>query len=95
LSVAQLRATTLGTRPAAAAGDSSGLRGSTFRLSRVSSRSPEVRVEIDAPGYCTLPRTVVAPEIDPARRVAAALESSRNDAPFQNALPHLLWLLGD
>ena len=26
-------------------------------------------------------------------RVAAALESSRIDPPFKNALPHLLWLL--
>jgi len=86
---AQIRSVTLTTRPGAVAGAS----GSTFKLRRVSSRSPEVRVEIDSPGYCSLPRTVLAPEIDPARRVAAALESSRNDPPFQNALPHLLWLL--
>jgi glucose-6-phosphate dehydrogenase assembly protein OpcA len=90
LAAAQLRDTTLTTRPD---GAGAGVSGSTFRLSRVSTRSPEVRVEIDGPGYCTLPRTVLAPEIDPARRVAAALESSRNDPPFQNALPHLLWLL--
>jgi glucose-6-phosphate dehydrogenase assembly protein OpcA len=89
LEVAQLRSVTLTTRPGAVAGAS----GSTFKLRRVSSQSPEVRVKIDSPGYCSLPRTVLAPEIDPARRVAAALESSRNDPPFQNALPHLLWLL--
>jgi glucose-6-phosphate dehydrogenase assembly protein OpcA len=92
LAAAQLRETTLGTRPGTGG---TGVRGATFKLARASTRSPEVRVEIDAPGYCALPRTVVAPEIDPARRVAAALESSRNDPPFQNALPHLLWLLGD
>jgi glucose-6-phosphate dehydrogenase assembly protein OpcA len=91
LEVAQIRSVTLTTRPGAGAGAS----GSTFKLRRVSSGSPEVRVEIDSPGYCSLPRTVLAPEIDPARRVAAALESSRNDPPFQNAMPHLLWLLGE
>ena len=89
LPFAQLRGTTLTTRAGATLNES----GSTFKLRRVSTGSPEVRVEIDAVGYCTLPRTVLAPEIDPARRVAAALESSRNDPPFQNALPHLLWLL--
>jgi glucose-6-phosphate dehydrogenase assembly protein OpcA len=89
LEVARIRSVTLTTRP----GDDASASGSTFKLRRVSSGSPEVRVEIDSPGYCSLPRTVLAPEIDPARRVAAALESSRNDAPFQNALPHLLWLL--
>ena len=89
LEVAQIRSITLTTRP----GTDAGAGGSTFKLRRVSSQSPEVRVEIDSPGYCSLPRTVLAPEIDPARRVAAALESSRNDPPFQNALPHLLWML--
>jgi glucose-6-phosphate dehydrogenase assembly protein OpcA len=95
LTVAQIRDTTLTTRPIGGSGGSgAGEQGSTFKLSRVSSRAAEVKIEIDAPGYCTLPRMVLAPEIDPARRVAAALESSRNDAPFQNALPHLLWLIG-
>jgi glucose-6-phosphate dehydrogenase assembly protein OpcA len=89
LEFAQLGGATLTTR--AGVTDADG--GSTFKLRRASAQSPEVRVEIDAAGYCTLPRIVLAPEIDPARRVAAALESSRNDPPFQNALPHLLWLL--
>jgi hypothetical protein len=89
LTVARLNSTTLTVRQDAASSDG----GSTFRLRRVSPGSAEVRVENDAPGYCSLPRIVLAPEIDPARRVAAALESSRNDPPFQNALPHLLWLL--
>jgi glucose-6-phosphate dehydrogenase assembly protein OpcA len=87
LTIAQISGTTLTTRPDTDAG------GSTFKLRRVSTRSPEVRVEIDAPGYCTLPRTVLAPELDSPRRVAAALESSRVDPPFRNAMPHLLWLL--
>jgi hypothetical protein len=36
---------------------------------------------------------VVAPELSPWRRVAAALESSRFDPPYQKALPNALWLL--
>jgi glucose-6-phosphate dehydrogenase assembly protein OpcA len=65
----------------------------TFRLARQTPDSPAVRVEIDARDTCALPRTIDAPELDPARRIAAALESSRRDAPFQNALPICLWLL--
>jgi hypothetical protein len=34
-----------------------------------------------------------APELDSAHRVAAALESSRHDPPFQKALPIAMWLL--
>ncbi len=66
----------------------------SFALRRAANLYPEVRVEIDSTAYCTLPRTVLAPVLDPAHRVSAALESSRNDPPFQNALPHALWLLG-
>jgi glucose-6-phosphate dehydrogenase assembly protein OpcA len=65
----------------------------TFRLHRPSAQSPEVRVEIDSPAYCTLPRVVLVPLMDPPHRVAAALESSRLDPPFRKALPHALWLL--
>ena len=36
---------------------------------------------------------VRAPELDPPRRVAAALEASRFDRPFENARPIALWLL--
>jgi glucose-6-phosphate dehydrogenase assembly protein OpcA len=89
LATAQFREIILSTRAGGA-----GASGSTFKLARASSRSPEVRIEIDSPDYCSLPRTVLAPVIDPARRVAAALESSRKDPPFRNALPHFLWLLG-
>src|SRR5581483_8673467 len=85
LTVAQMMGTTLTT------GGPEGTE--TFRLGRASARSPEVRVEIDSPDYCTLPRVVLAPDLDPARRVAAALESSRIDPPFRKALPHALWLL--
>ncbi len=66
----------------------------SFALRRSPKLYPEVRVEIDSTAYCTLPRTVLVPVLDPAHRVSAALESSRNDPPFQNALPHALWLLG-
>lgn len=71
-----------------------GKAAESFKLVRASNRSHEVHVEIDSASYCTLPRTVFAPELDPARRVSAALESSRYDPPFQHALPHALWLLG-
>jgi hypothetical protein len=89
LMTGQLREITLTTR---SGGGAAG--GSTFKLARVASRAPEVRIEIDAPDYCSLPRTVLAPVVDPARRVAAALEASRKDPPFRNALPPFFWLLG-
>jgi glucose-6-phosphate dehydrogenase assembly protein OpcA len=66
----------------------------SYRLTRDPARPTEVHVEVRSAGSCTLPRTVLAPELDAARRVAAALESSRRDPPFQHALPHALWLLG-
>ena len=66
----------------------------TYRLARPEAGAAEVRVEIDQPTACVLPRLVHAPTFDAARRVAAALESSRDDPPFRNALPHLFWLLG-
>lgn len=87
--VPQLMATSLTTR---AQGDH---HAELFRLVRIAPKSPGVHVEIDSNAYCTLPRTVLAPELDAARRVAAALESSRIDPPFQKALPHLLWMIGD
>ncbi|GAC1471156.1 MAG: hypothetical protein NVSMB9_16990 [Isosphaeraceae bacterium] len=88
LSMAQLSVATLTTR---SSGDDA---AESFRLTRASRLSSEVQIKIDSNAYCTLPRTVLAPELDPARRVSAALESSRNDPPFQKALPHALWLLG-
>jgi glucose-6-phosphate dehydrogenase assembly protein OpcA len=86
LTVAQLSGTTLTTQGDDGAG--------TFRLVRPSTSSPEVQIKIDSAAYCTLPRAVLAPEMEPPRRVSAALESSRHDPPFRKALPHLLWLLG-
>ncbi len=65
----------------------------TFRLYRPAPDSPAVRVEVEALDTCSLPRVIDAPELDPARRIAAALESSRLDPPFQKALPIALWLL--
>jgi glucose-6-phosphate dehydrogenase assembly protein OpcA len=86
LADAQLSATTLTTKgPGAAA--------ATFRLYRPSPRTDEVRIEIDSPAYCTLPRSVLAPVLDHPRRISAALESSRRDPPFQRALPHAIWLM--
>ncbi len=88
LSVAQLSATALTTREIGDAG------AELFRLRRIKPTSPEVRVDIDSNAYCTLPRSVLAPEFDAARRISAALESSRVDPPFEKALPHALWLMG-
>lgn len=85
LAVAQLGGTTLTAR---------GAEGpETFRLERPSARSAEVHIKVDSPAYCTLPRAVLAPELDAARRVAAALESSRIDPSFDHARPHALWLM--
>jgi glucose-6-phosphate dehydrogenase assembly protein OpcA len=64
----------------------------TFRLSRPAPDSPAVRVDAAAFASCCLPRVIDAPELDPARRIAAALESSRLDPPFERALPLALWL---
>jgi hypothetical protein len=64
-----------------------------FRLCRPDPASSAVHVEVEAPGSCLLPRVVEAAELDPARRIAAALESSRLDPPFQKALPMALWLM--
>lgn len=86
--VPELLATTLTTR---AVGDHG---AEFFRLVRTAPGSRAVHVEIDSNDYCTLPRTVLATEFDHARRVSAALESSRNDPPFQKALPHALWMMG-
>jgi Glucose-6-phosphate dehydrogenase subunit N-terminal domain/Glucose-6-phosphate dehydrogenase subunit C-terminal domain len=65
----------------------------TFRLSRPAPESPAVRVDARAFASCCLPRVIEAPELDPARRIAAALESSRLDPPCQKALPIALWLM--
>jgi glucose-6-phosphate dehydrogenase assembly protein OpcA len=65
----------------------------TFRLSRPAPGSPAIQVEAHSLDSCFLPRVIEAPELDPARRIAAALESSRLDPPFQKALPLALWLM--
>jgi Glucose-6-phosphate dehydrogenase subunit len=65
----------------------------TFRLRRPTPESPAVRVAAEAFASCCLPRVIEAPELDPARRIAAALESSRFDPPFHKALPLALWLM--
>lgn len=65
-----------------------------FSLSRPDPTTEEVQIRVQSPGRCALPRLVHAPELDPANRVTAALESSRHDPPYRNALPHLLDLLG-
>jgi hypothetical protein len=64
-----------------------------FKLVRTERAMSKVRIEVDSPTHCMMPRTVLSPELDAARRVSAALESSRNDVPFRNATPHALWLL--
>jgi hypothetical protein len=53
----------------------------------------EVRTSATATDRCALPRVVHAPEWDAARRLAAALESARDDPPYRQALPHVLRML--
>lgn len=65
----------------------------TFSLKRPSPDSPDVRIAAKAPDYCQLPRMVRAAELDAPRRLAAALDASRLDQPFENARPIALWLL--
>ncbi len=72
-----------------------GQAGETFRLYRPAPDSTAVRVEAETREFCGLPRLVEAPELDRAHRVGAAMESSRTDPPFHNALPIALWLLDD
>jgi hypothetical protein len=65
----------------------------TFCLRRPSPESPDVRIAAKAPDYCRLPSMVRAPELDAVQRVAAALDASRLDPPFENSRPIALWLL--
>lgn len=65
-----------------------------FELVRVAG-SDQVRIETCSRNRCALGRVVRAVEPDRARRVAAALESSRNDPPYGRALPLMQWLIGD
>jgi glucose-6-phosphate dehydrogenase assembly protein OpcA len=67
--------------------------GETFEIHRPVPDSPVVLVEAEACDACRLPRLIEVPELDPARRIAAALESSRVDLPFDRALPIALWML--
>jgi glucose-6-phosphate dehydrogenase assembly protein OpcA len=64
-----------------------------FSLVRPAVDSTAVRVDAESGDMCRLPRLVEAPELDPARRIAAAVESSRLDPPFHKALPIALWML--
>jgi glucose-6-phosphate dehydrogenase assembly protein OpcA len=76
--------------------ETSDIAGSlSYRLARPKTKPNELRVEICCDHTCALPRVVVAPDLDAPRRIAAALESSREDPPFRRALPHLFWLLTD
>jgi hypothetical protein len=72
---------------------SDGPVGEEFRLYRPTLDSTAVRIESQTREFCGLPRLVEAPELDRAHRVGAAMESSRTDPPFHNALPIALWLL--
>jgi glucose-6-phosphate dehydrogenase assembly protein OpcA len=84
-----LTSVTITSRPGGAGGEAF----ETFRLRRPSPGSPNVVIEAEAFDLCRLPRVVEAPELDSARRVAASLEASRVDIPFDRALPIALWLL--
>jgi glucose-6-phosphate dehydrogenase assembly protein OpcA len=64
-----------------------------FSLVRPAIDSKAVQVDAESGDLCRLPRLVEAPELDSARRISAALESSRIDPPFHNALPIAIWML--
>ena len=64
-----------------------------LRVTRLANDSPQVRVDRSSPSACVLPRVVTVAPVDAAGRVAAALESARQDPPYARALPHLFWLL--
>jgi hypothetical protein len=67
----------------------------TFELRR-DDGSPEVSVATHAPSQPEEhPHLLRVPEWDDTRRLAAALESARDDPPYRSALPHLMWLLGN
>lgn len=65
----------------------------TYRVSRPG-LSADVQAEAHVPAHAPLPRSMHVPEWDAERRLAGALESARDDPPYREALPHLLWLLG-
>jgi glucose-6-phosphate dehydrogenase assembly protein OpcA len=65
-----------------------------YRLCRCAERDDDVEIEAKMPGVPSVPRMVKVDDFDAPRRVAAGLESAREDPPFRNALPHALWLLG-
>jgi hypothetical protein len=71
----------------------SGEGAERFQLERRAPDSPAISIRAESHETCRLPRLVNAPELEPACRVAAALESSRLDPPFQNALPIAVWLM--
>ena len=89
--VPQIAAVTIKLQPTA--GDNSS--SETFRLVRPWPGSPAVLVESETEkeGSSRLPRGINAPELDAAHRVATALEASRIDIPFRNALPIALGLM--
>ncbi len=65
----------------------------SLRLARLEDGSNDLRVEICSDHSCALPRVVVAPHLNSARRIAGALESARLDIPYRRAVPHALWLI--
>lgn len=67
--------------------------GGRFHLTRASATAAEIHVDVDASTHRCLPRVVHAPGWDAARRLAAAQESARDDPPYRQALPHMLWLI--
>ena len=73
--------------------EADGRAAESFSLVRPAIDSTAIRIDAESGDLCRLPRLVEAPELDPARRIAAAMESSRIDPPFHNALPIALWLL--
>jgi glucose-6-phosphate dehydrogenase assembly protein OpcA len=71
------------------------LEAGSFGTYLVAREDPtQVRIEARGPSHDPLPHLIRVTEWDATRRLAAALESARDDPPYREALPHLLWLTG-
>ena len=68
------------------------LMGRSFRVERLGETS-EVRAIAKSGHHSAMPRVLRSPEWDATRRLAAALESAREDPPYRAALPHVLWMI--
>lgn len=67
-------------------------RECSYLILRSGNHGTDVRIESKGPGRCPQPRNITVKRTDSANRVAAALESAREDPPFTRARPFARWL---